>query len=107
MPTWGLLSNHAMVLLHVASHRNVTLREISMAVGLTERAVIRIVHELEDEGVMSHVKDGRRNLYQLNYRAVLSHLQAQTQPFTLEDIAAQVQALARQVREEDALDETA
>lgn len=107
MPTWGLLSNHAMVLLHVASHRNVTLREISMAVGLTERAVIRLVHELEDEGVMSHVKDGRRNLYQVDYRAVMKHLQEQTQPFTLEDIATQIQVLTRQIREEDALDETA
>lgn len=107
MPSWSLLTNHAMVLLHVASHRNVTLREISLAVGLTERAVIRIVHDLEDEGVMSHVKDGRRNRYQLDYRAVMKHLQQQTQPFTLEDIGEQVQALARQVREQDALDETA
>ena len=49
MPAWRFLTNHAVVLLHVAIHPNSTLREISTAVGLTERAVISIVRALEED----------------------------------------------------------
>lgn len=101
MATWGLLTNHAVVLLHLAAHPNSTLREISRAVGLTERSVIKIVRALEDEGIASKTRDGRRNVYQINFPAVLKHLREQTEPFSLEEIAGQLAQLAKRVREEE------
>ena len=67
MATWGFLTNHAVVLLHLAGHSNSTLREISKSVGLTERSVITIIRALEEEGIASHTREGRRNIYQIHY----------------------------------------
>lgn len=101
MPTWRFLTNHAVVLLHVAIHPNSTLREISTAVGLTERSVISIVRALEEDGIASHSKSGRRNVYRIDHAAVIKHLREQTEPFTLEQIAMQTAALAKRLREDE------
>ncbi len=101
MPKWGFLTNHAIVLLHVASHPNTTIREVSKAAGLTERAVITIIRALEEEGIASHTRDGRRNVYRIHYPAVMKHLRTQTSPFTLEEIAGQTAALAKRLTDED------
>lgn len=101
MPTWRFLTNHAVVLLHVAIHPDSTLREISTAVGLTERSVISIVRALEEDGIASHSKSGRRNVYRIDHAAVIKHLREQTEPFTLEQIAMQTAALAKRLREDE------
>lgn len=101
MPAWRFLTNHAVVLLHVAIHPNSTLRDISTAVGLTERSVISIVQALEEEGIASHVKVGRRNVYRIDHSAVIKHLQEQTEPFTLEEIATQTAFLAKRLHDDD------
>ncbi len=100
MATWGFLTNHAIVLLHVATHPNSTLREISKSIGLTERSVITIIRALEEEGIASHTRDGRKNVYKIHYPAVMKHLQEQTEPFTLKQIAAQTSLLAQRLSEE-------
>ena len=100
MAKWGFLTNHALVLLNVAAHPNTTLREISYDIGLTERTVIHIVRALEEEGILARSRDGRRNRYRVDYRAVMRHLSTQTEPFTLEQIASQTALLARQLAEE-------
>ncbi len=104
MPKWGFLTNHAIVLLHVASHPHTTIREISKAVSLTERSVITIIRALEEEGIASHTREGRRNIYSIHYPAVIQHLRGQTNPFTLEQIAGQTAALAQRLTEEDESD---
>ena len=101
MPGWRFLTNHAVVLLHVAIHPNSTLREISTAVELTERSVISIIRALEEDGIASHAKNGRRNVYRINHAAVIKHLKEQTEPFTLEEIAMQTAFLAKRLREDD------
>ena len=101
MPKWGFLTNHAIVFLHVASYPNTTLRQISKAVSLTERSVITIIRALEEEGIASHTRDGRRNVYRIHYPAVIQHLREQTSPYTLEQIAGQTAALAKRLSEED------
>ena len=46
MATWGFLTNHAVVLLHLAGHSNSTLREISNAPRPVRRAIDRgVVHD--------------------------------------------------------------
>ena len=70
---WQFLTNHTHVL--VAIHRNpdIRQREIADAVGITEGAVQRIVHELEEAGCLSHQKVGRRNHYDIAIDCDLRH----------------------------------
>ncbi len=99
MAKWGFLTNYALVLLHMTAHQNSTLREISMAVGITERATISILQKCEEEGIVSRWKEGRRNRYRINPRAVLRLLKDQTQsPYTLEQLASQTAELVRQLQ---------
>jgi DNA-binding IclR family transcriptional regulator len=99
VPKWGFLTNHALVLLELARHPNSTLREIALAVGLTERAVIALLRAVEEEGIVTRWKDGRRNRYSVDLRAVMDHLGRQPiSPYTLEQIALQLVEMAREAR---------
>lgn len=73
MSSWTFLTNHAHVLLCIASDPHATLREIAAQVGITERATHRIVAELEAEGALTHERDGRRNTYHVNPVFPLRH----------------------------------
>ncbi len=62
-PTWGFVTNHAYVLRCLALTPSLTLREVAERIGITERAVQRIVAELEGAGYLLRARDGRRNRY--------------------------------------------
>jgi DNA-binding transcriptional ArsR family regulator len=62
-PTWGFVTNHAYVLRCLALEPSLTLREVAERIGITERAVQRIVAELEDAGYLLRAREGRRNRY--------------------------------------------
>jgi DNA-binding Lrp family transcriptional regulator len=62
-PNWTFLTNHAQVLVCIAADPGVRLREIAERVGITERAVHRIVVELEAAGYVARERLGRRNRY--------------------------------------------
>ena len=62
-PRWTFLTNHAQTLLCIAQNPRIRLREISETVGITERAVHRIVGELQDAGYITRRREGRRNHY--------------------------------------------
>ncbi len=64
-PTWGFLTNHFYVLRCIAREPSLTLREVAERVGITERAVQRIVAELEEGGYLVRAREGRRNRYVL------------------------------------------
>jgi DNA-binding Lrp family transcriptional regulator len=64
-PSWGFLTNHFYVLRCIAQEPSLTLREIAERVGITERAVQRIVSELEGGGYLLRQRAGRRNRYVL------------------------------------------
>ena len=66
MAGWTFLSNHAQVLLCIANDPGVRLREIGDQVGITERAVHRIVRELDEAGYLARERDGRRNRYTIS-----------------------------------------
>ncbi|HME66995.1 MAG TPA: winged helix-turn-helix domain-containing protein [Streptosporangiaceae bacterium] len=61
--SWSFLTNHAQVLLCIAQDPGIRLREISATVGITERAVHRIVGELVTGGYITRTRTGRRNRY--------------------------------------------
>ena len=65
-PTWTFLSNHGYVLLCIAGEPWIRLRDVAERVGITERAVRRIVDDLEVAGYMSRAREGRRNRYEVH-----------------------------------------
>lgn len=66
MATWTFLTNHGHVLIYIGGHPDSTGLEIAQAVGITERAVRKIVAELQAEGYSEPEKVGRRNRYRIN-----------------------------------------
>lgn len=70
---WTFLSNHAHVLLALSVDPNLRLRELADRVGITERAVARIVSDLVSGGYLRVVKEGRRNVYTLDTALPLRH----------------------------------
>jgi DNA-binding IclR family transcriptional regulator len=63
---WTLLTGHGHVLVEIARNPEARMRDISAAVGLTERTVQAIIADLEAAGYLTRERDGRRNRYQLN-----------------------------------------
>ena len=43
MPSWDFITNHGAVIILVSQQPKITGREISQKIGITERAVLRIV----------------------------------------------------------------
>ena len=65
MPTWGFLTNHALVLLCIARDPGARLRDIAASVGITERSAFGIVSDLAVAGYIVKEKGGRRNRYRV------------------------------------------
>ena len=61
--TWTFLSNHSHVIICLVRDPEIRMRDIAASVGITERAVIRIVTELEGGGYIRKERVGRRNRY--------------------------------------------
>jgi DNA-binding MarR family transcriptional regulator len=72
-PTWGFLTNHALVLIFVVRHSDSTVRQISAGVGVTERATLAILRQLSDEGIVVRHRDGRRNTYAVNFDVLAAY----------------------------------
>ena len=93
MAEWGFLTNHARVLLHIASDPGARLRDISANLGITERRAHGIIADLAEAGYVITQKDGRRNRYQIQ-----AHLPV-PEPGTREPAVGEVVALfAAQLR---------
>ena len=73
MSEWTLFSNHGHVLVCLARNSEARLRDVAPDVGITERAVQKIVRDLQDEGMISVTKNGRRNSYRIHGRKNLRH----------------------------------
>jgi len=72
-PGWTFLTNHSHVLICLARDPHVRLRDVAQRVGVTERAVQRIVHELEEAAVITRQREGRRNVYRIHPDRPLRH----------------------------------
>ena len=70
---WTFLSNHAHVLVGLTANPEARVRDLSQSIGITERGVQRILGELEEEGLLSRSRDGRRNVYTLHLDHPLRH----------------------------------
>ena len=72
-PTWNFLSNHAHILICLAADPRARVRDVADRVGITERAAMRIVSHLEDAGIVTRRKEGRRNRYVIHVQQHLRH----------------------------------
>lgn len=73
MGRWKFLTNHALVLILLANHPKITGRELSELAGITERTVRKIIADLEAEGYVEKVREGRGTRYSINPRLPLRH----------------------------------
>lgn len=70
---WTFLTNHAHVLLSIASDPELRLRDIAEVVGITERAAQRIVGSLVADGYLVRHRVGRRSHYEVKADLPLRH----------------------------------
>ena len=73
LSSWTFLSNHSHVLICLERDPALRMRDVAQMVGITERAVQRIVKELMEAGVLEVEKDGRRNHYRICHDVPLRH----------------------------------
>jgi DNA-binding IscR family transcriptional regulator len=73
MGDWTFFSNYGHVLVCLARNADARLRDVAVEVGITERAVQKIVRDLQDAGYLVVTKQGRCNRYRINRRKTLRH----------------------------------
>lgn len=71
--SWTFLTNHSHVLVLLHRYPDMVLREVAQHVGITERAVQRIVQDLEEGGFVIRERVGRRNHYEVVTKKPLRH----------------------------------
>ncbi len=71
--SWTFLTNHTHVLLCLYCQPDQRLRDVALAVGITERMVQRIVAELSEAGYLHIQKEGRCNRYTVTSSLQLRH----------------------------------
>ena len=77
---WTFLSNHGHVLIHLSRFPDSRVRDISDAVGITERSTQAILSDLEDAGYVTISRVGRRNSYKVNSGAKFRHPSEASKP---------------------------
>ena len=70
---WTFLSNHTHVLICIVRDPTVRMRDLADEVGITERAIQRIVADLRDAGYLSLERKGRRNHYLVHTQRPMRH----------------------------------
>lgn len=72
-PGWTFLSNHGHVLVCLARDPGVRVRDMAARVGISERAVLRILGELVAADYVRRARQGRRNRYAVRSDRPLRH----------------------------------
>lgn len=70
---WTFLTYHGRVLVYLAKHPRATGREIAQEVGITERAIQQVIHDLVTEGYIVRQKIGRSNTYTIHPELPMRH----------------------------------
>ena len=70
---WNVLSSHGLVLICLNNYEGYSMRLIGQVIGITERAVQRIISDLENSGYIVRQKVGRKNNYIIQKDASLRH----------------------------------
>jgi DNA-binding MarR family transcriptional regulator len=70
---WTFVTNHALVLSHIAQHKRITALELASEIGITERAIRKIIADLLQAGYITKKREGRRNCYKIVPELPLRH----------------------------------
>ena len=70
---WTFLTNHTHIIVCLLRDPMTTVRSLAMQVGITERSVQRILSDLEESGVITRSREGRRNRYDIDLDFRLRH----------------------------------
>ena len=70
---WRFVTNHTQVLLCISRDPDARLRDVAEVVGITERAVQRIVADLVEAGFLERQRVGRRSRYVINRDVEMRH----------------------------------
>jgi hypothetical protein len=62
-PAWTFLTNHGHVLLSVARDPDIRVTDLAGRVGITTRAALQILKDLESAGYLQRARVGRRTHY--------------------------------------------
>ncbi len=73
MPGWTFITNHAVVLSLIAKNPSLTALGIATMVGITERAVRRLIADLSGAGYISKKRVGRNVRYSISENLTLRH----------------------------------
>ena len=71
--SWTFLTNHAHVIICLTQQPEARMRDVALKVGVTERAVQRIIADLEEAGIITRLRDGRCNHYVIHKDKPLRH----------------------------------
>ena len=70
---WTFLTNHAHLLLAVARDPDVRVHELAGLVGISDRAALMILDDLETAGYLERERVGRRNRYTIHPHRPFRH----------------------------------
>ena len=80
MAEWTFLTKHAVALSLIAKHPRITAIEVAASMGVTERAIRKLIADLYTSGYIGKKREGRGVKYSINPDLTLRHE-------TLHDIA--------------------
>jgi hypothetical protein len=72
-PAWTFLTSHGHVLLAVAAQPDARVVEIAATVGISPRAALTVLRDLEEAGYLIRVRRGRRTHYELRAHQPFRH----------------------------------
>jgi DNA-binding MarR family transcriptional regulator len=64
-PSWTFLTNHGHVLLAVADDPDARVGDLAARVGISPRAALSILRDLEGAGYLTRIRLGRRTHYEI------------------------------------------
>jgi len=67
VPEWTFITRHAVALSLIAKRPRVTALELATAMGVTERAVRKIIADLAAAGYINKKREGRGVRYHINH----------------------------------------
>ena len=74
---WTFVTHHTLVLMCITEDPEIRMVDMAERVGVTERAVLAIVSDLEDAGYLTRTRVGRRNRYEIDRSMPLRHMETE------------------------------
>jgi DNA-binding transcriptional ArsR family regulator len=73
MAEWTFITKHAVALSYIARHPRITALELGAEMGITERAVRKLIADLYAAGYITKKKEGRGIRYRINSDQPMRH----------------------------------